>query len=112
MCADTYSNERTKQTVRNNEVSVLSGAVLYFYCQTLAQFYSHTLFLSKFKILGVALLSGNHLIQNSKKTKKKNTQEYFTSSFCFDCEPVAIVSEQLQLVVISPFSLYTLSFLS
>ena len=44
MCADTYSNERTKQTVRNNEVSVLRGAVLYFYCETLVQFYSHTLF--------------------------------------------------------------------
>ena len=112
MCADTYSNERTKQTVRNNEVSVLSGAVLYFYCETLAQFYSHTLFLSKFKILGAALLSGNHLIQNSKKRKRKrkNIQEYLTLLFCFNCEPTVL--EQLQLVVISSFSLYTLSFLS
>lgn len=112
MCADTYSNERTKQTVRNKGVSVLSGAVLYLYCETLAQFYSHTLFLSKFKILGAAFLSRNQLIQNSKKKKKKNTQEYLTSSFCCNCEPVVIVSEPLQLVVISPFFLYTLSFLS
>ena len=92
MCADTYSNERTKQTVRNNEVSVLSGAVLYFYCQTLAQFYSHTLFLSKFKILGVALLSGNHLIQNSKKRKRKRKTHKNTLSRRF-----VLIASQLQL---------------
>ena len=99
MCADTYSNERTKQTVRNKEVSVLSSAFLYFYCET--------------KILGVVFLSGNHLLQNSKKRKRKTHKNTLPRRFVLIAShAVAVVSEQLQLVVINPFFLYTLSFLS